>query len=382
MDNFSTRSPIDYYYNQDRRWDLSDLEDSQGEDGSDEEDNQLNDFTLRVKDKYIVVSSLDRDWVNSSITETQYNFTVMCGVSDEPTYATLPELPKNIKSFKIHKMVLPNKKLNIETQTTTTNYIHNDPYLVVNVGGFSSLHNGSNKNIDLASGIMITLTPLPDSAVNTNYKSVEFKNINESKTTFDINPLSSINSLKININNSIGFPPTKDSQDVLDIDGITLDVVGGNWYATNLIIQCKTYFCDEHQIGDHILIKNYKKIINGASEIDTSSEAQSYNDYINREEGHKIVNLRKTTNASGNYNNCIGIRPPVYIDKDNGNQSERLYYTTLKNNNAIKSFDLTNITNNVETNVTGKLINVNLQSHLFINIESLEKENVVGGQLI
>ena len=115
MDNFSTRSPIDYYYNQDRRWDLSDLEDSQGEDGSDEEDNQLNDFTLRVKDKYIVVSSLDRDWVNSSITETQYNFTVMCGVSDEPTYATLPELPKNIKSFKIHKMVLPNKKLNIET---------------------------------------------------------------------------------------------------------------------------------------------------------------------------------------------------------------------------------------------------------------------------
>ena len=81
MDNFSTRSPIDYYYNQDRRWDLSDLEDSQGEDGSDEENNQLNDFKLRVKDKYIVVSSLDRDWANSSIVETPYNFTVMCGVS-------------------------------------------------------------------------------------------------------------------------------------------------------------------------------------------------------------------------------------------------------------------------------------------------------------
>lgn len=378
MDNFSTRSPIDYYYNQDRRWDLSDLEDSQGEDGSDEENNQLNDFTLRVKDKYIVVSSLDREWANSGIDETPYNFTVMCGVSNEKIYTTLPELPKNIKSFKIHKMVLPNKKLNVEAQNTVKTYIHNDPYLVVNVGGFNSLHNGSNKNIDLASGIMITLTPLPDSAVNTNYKSVEFKNINESKTTFDINPLSSINSLIININNSIGFPPTKDSQDVLDIDGITLDV-GVDWDATNLIIQCKTYFCDEHQVGDHILIKNYKKI-KDYTEIDTSIAAQSYNDYINREEGHKIVNLRKTTaNGNGHYNNCIGIRPPVYIDKDNGKQSERLYYTTLKAN--IKIFNESS-DNNVETNVTGKLINVNLQSHLFINLESLEKENVVGGQLI
>jgi hypothetical protein len=379
MDNFSTRSPIDYYYNQDRRWDLSDLEDSQGEDGSDEENNQLNDFKLRVKDKYIVVSSLDRDWANSSIVETPYNFTVMCGVSSKSSHAKLPELPKNIKSFKIHKMVLPNKELSLEIRTSNVKTsIHNDPYLSVNVGGFNSLHNGSNKNIDLASGIMITLTPL----ANANYKSIEFKNINDSKTTFDINPLSNINSLKININNSIGFPPTTNIRDILRVWGVKKDNV-----SPNVVIQILTYFTDEFQVGDRILIKNYKTSITGSDK--TIIRALKFNDFINREEGHIIIGFKEavsTGNPGGNgYNNCIVILPELDHTTLDGFSSyvERMAYydSIISGTNPI---NLTDKLQNVEGEnyKTAKLINVNLQSHLFINLESLEKENVVGGQLI
>ena len=221
---------------------------------------------------------------------------------------------------------------------------------------------------------MSTIVPVPK--LTADFKSLEFKNINLSKKDFSLNPLSTLSYLKINIKNQLGFSPTKDVQDVLEIDGIVKDGAGVSQY---LYIQTKTYFSDEYQTGDIIKIKNYRKIDKDSGNIvDASSEAQQFNAFINREEGHQIIEI---TNTDGTpiYSNLIKISKPHTISTSNGTLTDETFFTSLS---TIKTLDTSDTSVQQEPVNNGVLINVNLQTHLFINIVELKKANIVNAQLI
>lgn len=366
MNNFSTRSQINHYYNDERKWELSDLEESE-----EESDNEgLINFKLRKKTKCLVISSLDRNWTDINNKETPYKFNLKIDCGSINTNFNISHNLKNIIGLQIIKMILHNKPLNIE-YTSEVEHLTNNPYMIVDVSGFNNSNNGTNQHLNAATSIMISLTPIQihDTGV-IKIKSLEYKNINNSKIEYPITPLSSINSFNVTIKNNIGFDPSKNIQDVLEIDGIVKDGVGTNEY---MYIQTKNFFSDDFQIGDTILVKNYKNVN------DVTSNGISFNNFINRDEGHKIIEITNTTGALNPvFKNIIKISKPYTINVSDGTLTDEPFFTSL----IINTLDLIDKTNQTEVNNNGILINVNLQSSLFINVETLEKENTITPQLI
>ncbi len=370
MNNFSTRSPRDYYYNQERRWNLSDLEES------DSDTEELINFRLKPITKYIIINSLDRNWTDLNNSETPYSFKIFFGLnaSNNTNTFKIPYNLKNIVGLTVAKLFIHNKQRNIGYQSTVKSFINNNPYLIVDLDGFNDINDGTNKHLNSGSSIMSSLTPMPSSLAN--FKSLEFKNINLSKKDFSLNPLSTLSYLKINIKNQLGSTPTQNIQDVLEIDGIVKNGAGTSEY---LYIQTKTYFSDEYQTSDIIKIKNYRKIDKDSGNIaDTSSEAQQFNAFINREEGHQIIEI---TNTDGTpiHSNLIKILKPHTISLNDGTLTDETYFTNLT---TIKTLDTGDTSVQEEPVNNGVLINVNLQTHLFLNIVEMKKENIVNSQLV
>lgn len=372
MENYSTKIPRDYYYNQERKWELDDLE----EDGNDSDASSvlLNDYRLIKISKFLIINSLDRNWSSTDSNETPYSFKVYFGNGTTTDHLNIPISLKNIVSIHISKLVIHNKQQDINYQTTLKETNNENPYLLVDLDGYNDTNNGTNKHIDSSTGIMITITPV--GSTFSNFKSLEFKNINMSKKVFTSTPLSTLSYLNISIKDQLGEYPTKNIQDVIEIDGIVKSGAGSSEY---LYIQTKTYFSTEYQTGDKIIIKNYQKIDKDSGNIvDTSQNAVQFNAFINRPEGHKIIELTNT-NGTPIYKNLIKISKPFNISSSNGTLEDFTYFTSL---GTMKTLDLADTSVQQEPGNNGKLINVNLQSHLFVIIETVEKQNIVEAQLI
>lgn len=386
MENFSTRTNIDYYYNQERRWSLSDLEDSEEESDND----GLINFKLRRNTKYIVINSIDRDWTNIDNNETPYKYSVKTNCSNQESNFFLVNNLKNVIGLAVFKMLLPCKPINID-YSTQIEHIVNTPYMVVDIKGHNNSIYGTNNVLNSATAPMISLTPIPINNVSTmNIKTLEFKNMNNSRIEYSINPIASINSFDIEIKNNFGKDPIDNVQDVLEISNIMRDNINLNVPNDHLndslfiYLKTKTCFTDTFQEGDTILIRNFAQ-----KNTTLNNNYNNFLDFINRNEGHKIIQIGKHINAgfdlTTKYKNVIKISRPFVYD-----------ITTMNNNDTINSeqFYIDLIGNDLEDHVEkntvplnkessgGVLINTSLQTTLFINVETLEKETNIKSQLI
>lgn len=319
---------------------------------------------LNIRKKvFIAISSLDRDWYNLS--ETPYIFKVKFNDLGNSTYTNITNNIKNIVSIKLEKSIVPNKNLNI-TYTSTSNTLDNYPFIIVDVGNINDVIYGSNDNLSSSLAIMSAITPLLKAASENRY--LEFKNLNHSIKEYYDNPISSLSDLEIKIKNQQGNNLT-DIQDVLTIDTI---YNAGSGTSEFLKIKTTTYFGSEYQLGDIIIIKNYVY-----RETDTYSEGEDFNTFINRTEGHKIIALNASSGSSlSHYNNLISISIPHSVSTSTGELSLDSWYTSLKTKSA------TDDDSSSSGDTGGKLINTNLQTNLFINIEYLEKNNLIKSELI
>ena len=205
MNNFSSRSPKDYYYNNDRRWDLSDLENTDDDDDSENgsENDTLVDYRLRKKQNFIILSSLDRNWTDKNNKETPYNFTIQINSANNFNNLKLNNSLKNIIGLSVIKMMLHNKNVNVEYTNNNTKFTDYN-YLVVDVNGFNNINTGTNDVLTSASAVMVSLTPIPTVM---SMRTLEFKNVNSSLITYPINPISSLNKFEVKIKNNLGFSP-------------------------------------------------------------------------------------------------------------------------------------------------------------------------------
>lgn len=255
-----------------------------------EEDLQNNEKkVIESKKKFIVLSSLDRDWYNNSTSINPFNYVAKIGNylndtgnNDLFTMNTI----KNIKSIEIVKMILPNKKIIID-YSNKERAISFEPYILVSLNQNNSTNDGTSDIINKASGVMCVITPISKAFSEVNY--LEYKNINGAFKNYYNNPISNLSQLEVEIKTQLNQNPFPIS-DVLDIS--TIYSSGSNLNEI-LNIKSSTYFDDQYQIGDIIKIKNYVY-----RDIDTfPNESTSFNNFINRESGHKVIDIKNSNFA-------------------------------------------------------------------------------------
>lgn len=409
------------------------------------EENTENNVEKKIenKKKFIVLSSLDRDWYNNSTDINPFNYVAKIGNyindggnNDLFTMNTI----KNIKSIEIVKMILPNKNIIID-YSNKENAISFEPFILVSLNQNNSTNDGTSDIINKASGVMCVITPISKSFSEVNY--LEYKNINGAFKNYYNNPISNLSQLEVEIKTQLNQNPFPVC-DVLDISTI---YSSGSGLNEVLNIKTNKFFDDQYQVSDIIKIKNYVYR-------DTNTypnESSSFNNFINRESGHKVIDVKNsnfayftitqsgttiTQSGLGNTNlndrafiNGDANKVIVYEDGTRGivasyssggvivsnlsktiSSPQRIFLTSTSevghfNNtlvisipHSISTTDGTLSVDELWTNLKvksdteddssasgdsgGKLINTYLQSYLFINVNYLEYENVVSSQVI
>ena len=312
----------------------------------------------KIKNHTIIINSIDRNWYLYSL-ETPYNYLVKLGGSPKDQYSTVSHDYKNVVSFSIDKIMLSNRICNTSYNASITPRLNDNPYLTVSVQGINYSSYGTNKILNNTIGIFTPIIPLPITLSEISY--LEFKNTSTQRKDYTPTPEGYISALDLTITTPSGML-VSNLNDVLDIYSIFLNSNTSNIHSNitdSLIIQTSTYFNNiEFRTNDLINIKNYKYKNNNFD------ECSIFNNWINREYGHYIISIAKSNINNLLYNQII-IPIPASISRTSG---------AFTVENWFAYFDMKTLSN-VAAQESGKLINVNTQSHLVVNIKTMEKND-------
>lgn len=313
---------------------------------------------LTIKNHNTIINSIDRNWYNYP-NETPYSFLVKLGGSAKDSSLVVSQNYKNIISFSIERLILPNRVIYNNYTSNITTRLNDYPYLTIVIDGLNYSSYGTNKNLNETIGIYTPLTPLPILLSNITY--LEFKNANSQKKEYFPIPESTLSKLQFHINNPTGQTPSN-LNDILTVYSIFTNNSNTSTLSSidYLIVQTQEYFTNlEFRANDLIQFQNYKY------HNPSYDESGIFNQYINRASGHNIIDISKS-NVSTTLYNQIKIPIPAEDLKTTGMFTPQQWYIDFID----KSFS-----NVAIADISGKLINSNLQSHLVINIKTLEKNN-------
>ena len=154
---------------------------------------------------------------------------------------------------------------------------------------------------------------------------------------------------------------------------LTVTAVGGNHGTESgsaainiedeyIVIEVSTYFYpEEFKVGDTIIFNNYDFSSNSTSNINL------FNDFINRLEGHKIIDTGKSS-ASTILHNLINIPSPAIANRTNGNITDQTsWYTSFKGELNGLPGKANGTFAGREDSISGKLINVSVQNNIKSN---------------
>ena len=339
---------------------------------------------------YINVNSVDRQWEANA--ESRFKFRVKFNQHNEFTGAGISQMYKNVVSVELVSAILPMDSSIIPFDTRLYNGLMKYPYLLLRIDELDNVFRGTNNWVDKAFSTLLFDKVFFSSVLSTDYVSGTGTSIVNStpkqgfaseynrgfmkynpayfeKKKFYNNPLASLNSMSISITDPRGnFINTQ--SDVLKSNtiaftgklntiGATLELSASNAYPFSthssykmIKIETTTYFSNRlFRVGDRILVRNFTMNNSGAN----NSKFQTF---INREEGHTIINLDLETNGLDATNNRgfiknLYISPPGTLDALNKTVDGDTYYDD--------SLDFTDAT-------YGTLINIDLQTHLLFRI--------------
>lgn len=340
---------------------------------------------------YINVNSVDREWEKHA--ESRFQFQVKFNQSNTFTGAGISQLYRNVVSVELVSAILPMDTNIIPFDTRLYNGLMKYPYLLLRIDELDSVFRGTNNWVDRAFSTLLFDKVFFSSILSTEYTTGTSSIVNSvpkqgftneynrgflkynpayfEKKKFYNNPLASLNRMSITITDPRGnFINTQ--TDVLDLSNIAytsnLNVIGNALelnasncfpYSTQsnfkmIEITTATYFSNRlFRIGDRILIRNY------ATNVALGGNNAIFNSFINRPEGHTIINLELEDNGNTNtdnrgFLNKLYISPPGTMNAINQTVDPASYYD--------------NTTINFTGAVFGTLINIDLQTHLLFRI--------------
>lgn len=334
---------------------------------------EQNKYGLEIEKKHIIINSGDRDWTNTSNKDTIFNFTVSF---DGGSYRTINNVNyqnninintifENVISLSCTNLILPNRADINNVKASSF------PYINLSIDNINNVSQGSNKNLNKCIAHMSSLTPIIN---GTNYKFVDLRNINQQKKEYKT-PQTKLKNLEIQISRPDGNI-LQSRSDILNIKKIYYvgDSASTN---TNLRIATKTFFTNnEYEIGDIIKIKNY-------TFRETNTGSLEFNTFINRDEGHIITDVGRAPPDESIYlNNLISIKIPGEYSSGNFVKDSNFVNLLSSTTIYISSENIPNYNAlSYDDSTDGMIINTNLQTQLFIELEILKKNpnNLIKG---
>ena len=316
----------------------------------------------KIKNNIIVINSVDRNWYNYPL-ETPYNFLVKLGGTSKDKYSIVSHNYKNIISFSIEKIILSNRVSNNSYISTLTPRLNDNPYITVIAKGINFSSYGTNKILNETIGIYTPLMPSAITSSDISY--LEFKNSSVQTKEYYPAPESYISQLDLSITTPNGVLASN-LNDVLEIYSIFLNTsnLSISPITNTLIIQTKTFFsANEFRINDLIHINNY------TYHNMSFDESGIFNNWINTSSsrgnanGHYIIGIDKSNSTTTLYNQIM-IPIPASLSILTGNIVVEPWFI---------DFDTKSLSNIAIEVASGKLININTQSHLIVNIKTIEK---------
>jgi hypothetical protein len=310
---------------------------------------------------YISVNSVDRKWENDTDSESRYNFQVKFNASSDFSGAGINTNFKNVVSVELVNAILP-VDAHIESFDTRIYLnIMKYPYLLLNIEELDGVFRGTNINNDKAFSTLV-FDKFHNSEILSSDMISGNVSVSAGKTSF-VNefkrgyirynpayfekkryynaPLASLNKLSINLTdprgnrfNTLGDTNTINSivfSDALSAIGSTLELTATNGFPNTdstshkmiKITSTKHFSNRMFRIGDRIMIKNYTTTGSG-------SNNSKFIDFINREEGHIIINLEQERfDLLGDNKGQISdiyIAPPGDLDSNKENLDATTYY--------------------------------------------------------
>ena len=335
---------------------------SSEEEDDEDEIEQENLVNYRNKIFNFVINSGDRDWTGA-YTDT-FNFQIKFGEDSDSfetyrkTYIDDNKVPqistetnkylgskvmsfpinvKNIESISIQSLILPKRMYYLGG----ANYrdILDFNYLSISVEEISNCYYGTNPALNKSIALMFPLSVVYKNSGAPNH--VEFKDKGGLIREFKPAPINCFDNLNFIINDSMGNP-LKFKNDILNINSIQTD-------STNFLnIKVNERFNGEYRNGDLIKIKSFSGLAIDKKLID----------FINRKEGHLIYldnSFEDTT-----YNSTYTLKNEFKILAPGDYNTDGLY----TKESYIPEGTYYN------TDITGKILNSNLQFTMFLKIES------------
>jgi len=340
---------------------------------------------------YININSVDRGWDKNE--ESRYSFHVKFNQSNTFSGAGISQFYRNVVSVELVSAILPMDSSIIPFDTRLYNGLMKYPYLLLRIDELDSVFRGTNNWVDRAFSTLLFDKVFFSSILSTEYTTGASSVVNSTpkqgfaneynrgfmkynpayfeKKKFYNNPLASLNRMTISITDPRGnFINTQSDVLItsnisftsnLAVIGNTLELNSSNAfpYSTQstfkmIEIETTTFFSNRlFRIGDRVLIRNY------ATDVGLGGNNAIFNTFINRPEGHTIINLELEDNGNTNtdnrgFLNKLYISPPGTMNAINQTVEPTTYYdeTTLDFTGA----------------VMGTLINIDLQTHLLFRI--------------
>ena len=339
---------------------------------------------------YVVVSSEDRQWEND--VENRYNFLVHFKPTSTQNGVGIDQLYRNVVSVEVLKVIFPHDRLSVPFDNRVYLDLQSYPFLVMDIEELDGVFRGSNNTINEAFALLL-FDKAYDSEILTNDQ------IHNSLTTTDVikkrfdrqfkrgfmsfcpflfekkkypnTPLASLNRMTIKFFRPDGQPISLDN-DHLPIENITyveniapptdIELIRtpgfpGTTVGKYIKIQTGKWFSNRvYRIGDLIKIKSYKVVT------PATTDQLNFQDFINREQGHIIINLEQETVDETDNHGCINnlyISPPGEINYSTGTLMTNSYYEP-------------NPMPTPTTDGKGILINSSMQVHITFKIVTRE----------
>jgi len=331
------------------------------------------------KTHYVSINSIDRNWTSQQ--ENRYNFKVNFDPAEGQTGAGVSRIFKNIVSIEPINVILSHDTEIVPYDNRIFLDALHYPYLLLHIEELDGVFRGTNTHNDnvfshlvfdkehysrtLTSDYItsnINITAGDGGTINFNSFDKQFSRgfirfcpgYFEKKNFYN-NPLASLNRMSIKITDPYGRIINNQS-DVLEISTFTFEA------AADKLIDATTGFPLSAVSGNQTLkltsIKKFSnKLIRIGDKVRVSgvvSDNGTFQSFINRDEGHTVINLDNETNnndASGNkgFITNLYIPPPGELDS---------------NNNLTKYSNSTGTLTAITGSVNGYLINESIQAHL------------------
>ena len=273
------------------------------------------------REHFITINSGDRDWFNNS-KETRFNFRVKFKNS---THSTIPRTFKNIVSFEMIRSLFAIENIILPFDNRIYIDFKSLPYLVLKIDEIDGLYSGTNKRLEGAFAHLLWDKDNTSEVLHSDYGTeAKYSRVVKrgfclmaplgfEKKTYYPSPLASLQSLTIDLMTPQG-KNINNHPDVFSIQKIELigsskqEIEASNNFPYQnfaLVIKITThsFFSNRiFKIGDNIKIKGF---------VDESSDTFDINNFINRDEGHYIINL--DAEEKGNSSENEGFIKELYI---------------------------------------------------------------------